>query len=44
MNAHSAVYDVMVEEAYRYLAGVITAKQAADYVQNRVSLYLAEQG
>ena len=40
----NAVFDVMTEEAYRYFAGDITAKQAADYVQNRVSLYLAEQG
>ncbi|MBQ4624782.1 MAG: hypothetical protein IJB51_09625, partial [Clostridia bacterium] len=40
----NAVFDVMTEEAYRYFAGDITAKQAAEYVQNRVSLYLAEQG
>ena len=38
------VFDVMMEEACRYFSGDITAKQAADYVQNRVSLYLAEQG
>ena len=40
----NAVYDVVMEEAYRYFKGDITAKQAADYVQNRISLYLAEQG
>jgi len=39
----NAVYDVMTEEAYRYFAGDITAKQAAEYVQNRISIYLAEQ-
>ena len=33
----------MNEEAYRYFAGDITAAQAADYVQNRISIYLAEQ-
>ncbi|MBR6764754.1 MAG: hypothetical protein IKM13_13535 [Clostridia bacterium] len=38
------VFDVMYEEAGRYFAGNITAKQAAEYVQNRISLYLAEQG
>ena len=37
------VTDAIIEEAYRYFAGDITAKQAADYVQNRISLYLAEQ-
>ncbi|MBR4865775.1 MAG: hypothetical protein IKU11_03740, partial [Clostridia bacterium] len=40
----NAVYDVVMEEAYRYFKGEITAKQAAEYVQNRISLYLAEQG
>ncbi len=39
----NAVFDVVMEEAYRYFAGEITATQAADYVQNRISLYLAEQ-
>ena len=36
--------DVMMEEASRYFSGQITAKQAAEYIQNRVSIYLAEQG
>ena len=38
------VFDVMYEEAGRFFSGSITAKQAADYVQNRISIYLAEQG
>ena len=37
------VFDVMLEEARRVFYNAITAKQAADYVQNRISLYLAEQ-
>ena len=40
----NAVFDVMYEEAERFFSGSITAKQATEYVQNRVSLYLAEQG
>ena len=36
--------EILNSEANRYFAGEITAKQAADYVQNRVSIYLAEQG
>ncbi|MBE7000831.1 MAG: hypothetical protein E7428_11685 [Ruminococcaceae bacterium] len=39
----NAVFDVIAEEAYRYFAGEITVSQAAEYVQNRVSIYLAEQ-
>ena len=39
----NVVYDVMHEEASRYFAGDITLDQAADYIQNRVSLYLSEQ-
>ena len=38
------VFDVMYEEAGRFFSGSSTAKQAAEYVQNRISLYLAEQG
>ena len=37
------IYEVMKKEAASYFSGTITAKQAADYVQNRISLYLAEQ-
>ena len=38
------LFDVIHEEAGRYFGGMITAKQAAEYVQNRISIYLAEQG
>ena len=38
------VFDVMYEEAGRFFSGSITAEQAAEYVQNRISIYLAEQG
>ena len=38
------IFDVMYEEAGRYFSGSITASQAAEYIQNRVSIYLAEQG
>lgn len=37
------VFDAIYEEAGRYFAGNTTAKQAAEYMQNRISLYLAEQ-
>lgn len=37
------ISDIIREEALRYFAGDITAKQAAAYIQNRVSIYLAEQ-
>ena len=42
--AKNKLSDVMMEEAMRYFAGEITATQAAEYVQNRISIYLAEQG
>ncbi len=38
------VYNIMHEEASRYFFGLITLDQAAEYIQNRVSIYLAEQG
>lgn len=38
------VTEVILEESSRYFAGDITAKQAAEYIQNRISIYLAEQG
>ena len=38
------VYEVIAEEASRFFRGEITAKQAAEYVQNRISIYLAEKG
>lgn len=36
--------DVIYDEAFRYFAGEITAEKAAAYIQNRVQLYLDEQG
>ena len=36
--------DVIYDEAFRYFAGEITAEKAAEYIQNRVQLYLDEQG
>ncbi len=38
------ILDVIISEAGKYFAGEITAEKAAEYVQNRVSIYLAEQG
>ena len=35
---------VMDEECGRYFAGEITAEKAAEYIQNRISLMLAEKG
>ena len=40
----SEISKIVEEEGLRYLHGEITAKQAAEYIQNRVSIYLAEQG
>ena len=40
----SEISKIVQEEGLRYLHGEITAKQAAEYIQNRVSIYLAEQG
>ena len=40
----SEIHKVIVNEAASFFSGSITAKQAAEYVQNRISLYLAEQG
>ena len=42
--SHQAVMDLIMEEAVRYFAGDITLEQAVVYIQNRVSLYVAEQG
>ena len=42
--AENEIYKVMLAEAGSYFAGSITAEKAAEYVQNRISLYLAEQG
>ena len=40
----SPIQTIVMEEIHRYLAGQNTAEKAAEYIQNRVSLYLAEQG
>ncbi len=40
----SPIKTIVMEEIHRYLAGQNTAEKAAEYIQNRVSLYLAEQG
>ncbi len=39
----SPVAEIVTEEALRYFAGDISAEQAAKYIQNRVTLLLAEQ-
>ena len=36
--------DICNEEVARYFSGEITAEKAAEYIQNRVQLYLDEQG
>lgn len=43
-NTESPVSDIVNEEAWRYLKDEITAERAAEYIQNRVMLYLEEQG
>ncbi|MBR6764407.1 MAG: hypothetical protein IKM13_11770 [Clostridia bacterium] len=37
------IMEIVNEEAASYFAGNIIAEKAADYIQNRVSIYLAEQ-
>ncbi len=43
-GANWEIGKVVVEEALRFFAHEITARKAAEYIQNRVSIYLAEQG
>lgn len=38
------VYNILAEETDKYLAGDCTAEDAARVIQNRVSIYLSEQG
>lgn len=38
------VTDILNEDASQYFAGQTSAEQAAEYSQNRVSTWLAEQG
>lgn len=42
-NGNEAVFSILQEEAQAYFAGDKTAEQAADNIQSRVSIYLAEQ-
>ncbi|MBR0143272.1 MAG: hypothetical protein IJM21_03735, partial [Clostridia bacterium] len=44
LYTENEIMKVMREEALRFFAGELTAEKAAEYVQNRVSIYLAEQG
>lgn len=37
------IIDIVSEESASYFSGHITAEKAAEYIQNRVSIYLAEQ-
>ena len=43
-SSFQEITDVIREEALRYFSGEITAEKAAEYIQNRASIYLAEQG
>ena len=43
MNTDSTVTDIISEEADDYLSGKSTLEEAAEFIQSRVSLYLAEQ-
>ena len=43
-NYQGEINEIVEEEAFRYFAGEITAEKAAEYIQNRESIYLAEQG
>ncbi|MBR0143497.1 MAG: hypothetical protein IJM21_04910 [Clostridia bacterium] len=44
VHGNSAIAGMIREEANRYFSGEVTAEKAAEYIQNRVSIYLAEQG
>ena len=44
VRSNSEYRKVMNEEVSRYFAGEITAEKAAEYIQNRISLMLAEKG
>ncbi len=43
-DAYPTVLNIMAEDAAQFFAGQITAEQAAAYTQDRVSIWLAEQG
>lgn len=42
MGFSGDIQDIMLEEAGRYFTGQITAEKAAEYIQNRVTIYLEE--
>jgi ABC-type glycerol-3-phosphate transport system substrate-binding protein len=42
--APSGMIDIIMDEAQAYFAGDKTAEQAAENIQSRVSIYLAEKG
>ncbi len=44
LYTENEIMKVMREEALRFFEGELTAEKAAEYIQNRVSIYLAEQG
>lgn len=44
IKVDAPIADIVKEEGTRYLHGEITAEKAAAYIQNRVQLYLDEQG
>ena len=44
LYTENEIMKVMREEALRFFAGELTAEKAAEYMQNRISIYLAEQG
>jgi ABC-type glycerol-3-phosphate transport system substrate-binding protein len=44
LSGGASVFSILWEEAQSYIAGDKTVEQAADNIQSRVSLYLAEQG
>jgi ABC-type glycerol-3-phosphate transport system substrate-binding protein len=44
LSGGASVFSILWEEAQSYIAGDKTAEQAAENIQSRVSLYLAEQG
>ena len=43
-DTYPIVLSIMAEDAAEFFAGRITAEQAAEYTQNRVSTYLSERG
>jgi ABC-type glycerol-3-phosphate transport system substrate-binding protein len=44
LSGGASVFSILWEEAQSYIAGDKTVEQAAENIQSRVSLYLAEQG